>query len=107
MGTHPIFESDFDCLTECCVCQNDPSPGQWSKRRIDDPYKAEQSQSPQSRNAEFGASRLWLGRGADLQGAVHAGADKAQKRRWRCEATVEEFAPQSRLSSCPGEKYQE
>jgi len=18
MGTHPIFESDFDCLTECC-----------------------------------------------------------------------------------------
>merc|ERR1712130_266471 len=19
MGTHPIFESDFDCLTECCV----------------------------------------------------------------------------------------
>jgi len=20
MGTHPIFESDFDCLTECCPC---------------------------------------------------------------------------------------
>merc|ERR1712003_440236 len=19
MGTHPIFESDFDCLTECCL----------------------------------------------------------------------------------------
>merc|ERR1712137_461740 len=19
MGTHPIFESDFDCLTDCCV----------------------------------------------------------------------------------------
>merc|ERR1712025_558492 len=23
MGTHPIFESDFDCLTECCDLQDD------------------------------------------------------------------------------------
>merc|ERR1712055_17952 len=21
MGTHPIFESDFDCLTECCLVE--------------------------------------------------------------------------------------
>jgi len=22
MGTHPIFESDFDCLTDCCEGRN-------------------------------------------------------------------------------------
>jgi len=22
MGTHPIFESDFDCLTECFDCEH-------------------------------------------------------------------------------------
>jgi len=25
MGTHPIFESDFDCLTECLVDHNETS----------------------------------------------------------------------------------
>jgi len=24
MGTHPIFESDFDCLTECTIYQRVP-----------------------------------------------------------------------------------
>merc|ERR1712130_1063250 len=24
MGTHPIFESDFDCLTECCASHREP-----------------------------------------------------------------------------------
>jgi len=24
MGTHPIFESDIDCLTECCFSELDP-----------------------------------------------------------------------------------
>merc|ERR1712037_178959 len=27
MGTHPIFESDFDCLTECCVSEKQQSFG--------------------------------------------------------------------------------
>merc|ERR1712137_966227 len=26
MGTHPIFESDFDCLTECCLVEFHKSP---------------------------------------------------------------------------------
>merc|ERR1712193_324619 len=26
MGTHPIFESDFDCLTECFVSPPEPFP---------------------------------------------------------------------------------
>merc|ERR1712110_145318 len=29
MGTHPIFESDFDCLTENNMAQPDPQISQW------------------------------------------------------------------------------
>merc|ERR1712233_172714 len=48
MGTHPIFESDFDCLTECVLRQCDD----WPLRK---------SSAPES-NAELlptGASREW------------------------------------------------
>merc|ERR1712193_383550 len=27
MGTHPIFESDFDCLTECLLVKSSTPPG--------------------------------------------------------------------------------
>merc|ERR1712147_25956 len=30
MGTHPIFESDFDCLTECCLDSPPDQPAPWS-----------------------------------------------------------------------------
>merc|ERR1711937_867140 len=38
MGTHPIFESDFDCLTECHGCQIWPNKARlfwiiWTSRR--------------------------------------------------------------------------
>merc|ERR1712131_122712 len=29
MGTHPIFESDFDCLTECCLVEFAKLSAQW------------------------------------------------------------------------------
>merc|ERR1711915_281930 len=29
MGTHPIFESDFDCLTECCLDSPPDPPAHW------------------------------------------------------------------------------
>jgi len=31
MGTHPIFESDFDCLTEIRIKNNDP----WCKEAFE------------------------------------------------------------------------
>merc|ERR1711976_594757 len=29
MGTHPIFYSDFDCLTECCLVEFAKLSAQW------------------------------------------------------------------------------
>merc|ERR1712037_163760 len=37
MGTHPIFESDFDCLTECNdepFCEHDQTPGEHETRFV-------------------------------------------------------------------------
>merc|ERR1712080_211965 len=38
MGTHPIFESDFDCLTECCESLREPwqpqRPDEWTQSRL-------------------------------------------------------------------------
>merc|ERR1711931_545877 len=34
MGTHPIFESDFDCLTECCLDSPPDQPAHWFKHQF-------------------------------------------------------------------------
>merc|ERR1712227_596757 len=46
MGTHPIFESDFDCLTECCLDSPPDQPAHWSP--------------PQSRSTAFPVHMLLL-----------------------------------------------
>merc|ERR1711945_88332 len=46
MGTHPIFESDFDCLTECCLDSPPDQPVLWSP--------------PQSRSTVFPVHMLLL-----------------------------------------------
>jgi len=34
MGTHPIFESDFDCLTERSNTQDQIEISNWGRRRV-------------------------------------------------------------------------
>merc|ERR1712142_334501 len=50
MGTHPIFESDFDCLTEFKMPQNDkldPEFGFLAPQKTNPPKRAELFQQPQ------------------------------------------------------------
>jgi len=37
MGTHPIFESDFDCLTDGLRTKKIPIPKSWANQSEDDP----------------------------------------------------------------------